>query len=406
MYPIEQIRQDFPILQIKNRQGKPLVYLDNAATTQKPRAVIDRLQAYYAEGNANIHRGIYELAQKATEDYEESRVKIQKFIGAKHAEEIIFVSGTTEGINLVASSFLAPRLKAGDEVMITAMEHHANLVPWQILCQQCQAKLVIIPIDEQGDVNMEIYRQLLNKRTRFVTLVHTSNTLGTINPVEEMIALAKERDIPVLIDGAQSIAHQKIAVQEMNCDFFTFSGHKIYGPTGIGALYVKKELLEKMNPYRYGGEMIRTVSYEKSTFNRVPHKFEAGTPHISGAIGLGAALEYVQKIGIENIKAHLQMLLEYATPKMLAIPGLRIIGQAQQKSSIISFLINEVHPHDIGTILNESGVAIRAGHHCTMPLMHYYEIPGTARASFGLYNNLEDIDKLLEALQEVERIFA
>ena len=405
MFQIDQIRSAFPLIEQGSNQPTPLAYLDNAATTQKPREVIQRLQAYYESENANIHRGIYELARQATDDYEATRTKVQHLLNAQKNQEIIFTRGTTESINLVAQCFLAPTLKPGDEVVITAMEHHSNLVPWQILCKKHQAQLKIIPINDDGEIILEAYQQMLTDQTRMVALVHISNSLGTINPIVEMTQLAKKRGIPVLIDGAQSVSHVAIDVQALDCDFFAFSGHKMYAPTGIGVLYGKEAHLNAMEPYQYGGEMIRTVDYEESTFNGLPHKFEAGTPHIAGAIGLGAAIDFIQKIGLDNIHRHMDDLLQYATEKLQTIEGLRLIGTAQQKTSIVSFLLDEVHPHDMGTILNESGVAIRAGHHCTMPLMRRFGIPGTARASFAMYNTRAEIDQLADALKKVQAIF-
>ncbi|OJJ22897.1 cysteine sulfinate desulfinase [marine bacterium AO1-C] len=405
MFQIDQIRASFPLIHRGSQQPIPLAYLDNAATTQKPQEVIQRVQTYYENENANIHRGIYDLARQATDDYEAARVKVQNLLNASKTQEIIFTRGTTESINLVAQCFLAPMLKPGDEVVITAMEHHSNLVPWQVLCKKHQAHLKIIPINDAGEVMMEDYRALLNDKTRMVALVHISNSLGTINPIAEMTQLAKQKGIPVLIDGAQSVSHMEIDVQALDCDFFAFSGHKMYAPTGIGVLYGKTARLNAMEPYQYGGEMIRTVSYEDSTFNALPHKFEAGTPNIAGAIGLGTAIDFIQKVGLHNIHQHMDDLLQYATETLQAIEGIRLIGTAQQKTSIVSFLLDDVHPHDMGTILNESGVAIRAGHHCTMPLMRHFEIPGTTRASFAMYNTKAEIDQLAEALKKVQAIF-
>ncbi|HAS39049.1 MAG TPA: cysteine desulfurase CsdA [Microscillaceae bacterium] len=405
MFQIDQIRTTFPLINQGSQQSPPLAYLDNAATTQKPLEVIQRIQAYYENENANIHRGIYDLARQATDDYEAARQKAKNLLNAAKTEEIIFTRGTTESINLVAQSFLDAQLKAGDEVVITAMEHHSNLVPWQMLCKKRGASLKIIPVNDAGEVILEEYRQMLNDKTRMVALVHISNSLGTINPIVEMTQLAKQKGIPVLIDGAQSVSHMEIDVQALDCDFFAFSGHKMYAPTGIGVLYGKAAHLNAMEPYQYGGEMIRTVGYEESTFNTLPHKFEAGTPNIAGAIGLGAAIDFIQKIGLPHIHQHLDDLLQYATEKLGNIQGLRLIGTAQQKTSIVSFLLDDVHPHDMGTILNESGVAIRAGHHCTMPLMRRFGIPGTARASFAVYNTKAEIDQLAEALKKVQAIF-
>lgn len=405
MLNINQIRQDFPLIYQSSQATTPVAYLDNAATTQKPRLVIQRIQEYYETGNANIHRGIYALAQKATQDYENARHKVKEFINAPTSSEIIFTRGTTESINLVAQCFLSLRLKAGDEVVVTGMEHHSNLVPWQVLCKKHGATLRIVPINDDGEVIVSAYEQLLTEKTRLVALVHTSNSLGTINPVEVMTKMAKQQNIPVLIDGAQSVAHQVIDIQALGCDFFAFSGHKMYAPTGIGVLYAKTAHLETMTPYQYGGEMIRTVSYEESTFNRIPHKFEAGTPNIAGAIALSSAIDYIQQLGLSNIQQHLDDLLCYATQQLQAIDGLKVIGTAEHKTSIISFLLDDIHPHDMGTILNEAGVAIRAGHHCTMPLMRHFNIPGTARASFAVYNTLEEVDQLVAAIKKVHNIF-
>ena len=406
MLDIDKIRGDFPILQRRNTQNKPLVYLDNAATTQKPYPVIQSIENYYTYSNANIQRGIYDLAQEATQSYEKARQKVQGFIQAPSSEEIIFVKGTTDAINLVANAFLLPRLEEGDEVLISTMEHHANLIPWQIICQQKGAKLRVIPINNKGEIDLKQFKEMLHSRVRMLALVHISNSLGTINPIEEMISLAKQKGIITLIDGAQSVAHQAVNVKELDCDFFAFSGHKVFAPTGIGVLYAKKSLLELMNPYQYGGEMIRSVSFEESTFAPIPHKFEAGTPNISGAIALGAAIDYLNQLGMHKVKSYNDQLLDHATEKLRQITGLRIIGEASQKSSIISFLLGDIHPHDIGTILNEEGIAIRAGHHCTMPLMQYLGVPGTARASFSIYNTIGEIDHLAAALKHVYQIFS
>ncbi len=400
------IRKDFPILSVKNRHGKALVYLDNAASTQKPQVVIDSITDYYSHYNANIHRGVYDIATKATEAYNEARRKVQRFIHAAQEKECIFVRGTTEAINLVASSFVRPQLKAGDRIIISAMEHHANLVPWQMICQQLGAELSIIPMNRLGELDIDAYRKLLDKRTRFVALVHISNSLGTLNPIREMIQLAHQQEIPVLIDGAQSVPHLPIDVQALDCDFFTFSGHKLFGPMGIGCLYGKEAHLHQMVPYQFGGEMIRKVSFEETTFKQLPYKFEAGTPNVAAAIGLGVAIDYLSKLGMTQIHDYTQELLEYATEKMQMLNDLEIIGQAKHKSSIISFKIGEVHPHDVGTILNEAGIAIRAGHHCTQPVMQFFQIPGTARASFAFYNTKAEIDQLLDTLQTVKRIFS
>lgn len=405
MINLQEIRANFPLISQSAQQHTPLAYLDNAATTQKPRQVIDCIKTYYEAENANIHRGIYTLAQQATDRYEYARNKVQQFVNAANLQEIVFTRGTTESVNLVMRSFLAPQLQAGDEIVVSAMEHHSNLVPWQILCKERGAHLRVIPINDKGEVLLNEYQQMLSSKTKMVALVHISNTLGTVNPIEEMIGLAKKQQIPVLVDAAQSVSHQKIDVQTLGCDFLAFSGHKMYAPTGIGVLYAKTAHLEAMQPYQYGGEMIRTVSYEQSTFNRLPYKFEAGTPNIAGAIALGTAIDYIQTLGLVNIEAHLKDLLTYATEKLSSINGLRLIGTAAHKSSIVSFLLDDVHPHDMGTILNEAGVAIRAGHHCTMPLMQRLRVPGTTRASFAVYNTLTEIDQLAEALLKVKAIF-
>ena len=403
-FDVERIREDFPALS-QFVFGKPLVYLDNAATTQKPQVVIDKIDSYYSLENSNIHRGIHYLSQKATDAYEEARVKIQKFINAKAFEEIIFVRGTTEAINLVAQSYGRTFLKAGDEIVISAMEHHSNIVPWQILCQQIGAKLRVIPINDDGEILLKEYEKLLTAKTKLVSIVYVSNVLGTVNPVKLMIEKAHRRGIPVLIDGAQAVPHTKVDVQELDSDFFAFSGHKIYGPTGIGVLYGKRELLEKMPPYQGGGDMISAVTFEKTLYNKLPYKFEAGTPHISGVIGLGAAVDYVAKIGLDKIAAYEKDLLEYATRALLKIPGLRIIGTAKDKASVISFVVEGVHAHDIGTILDNNGIAIRAGHHCAMPLMDRFGVPATARISLAFYNTRQEVDAVVRSLQQAIEVF-
>jgi cysteine desulfurase / selenocysteine lyase len=403
-YDAYRWRNDFPILR-QTVHGKPLVYLDNAATSQKPAAVIDAEDHYYREYNSNIHRGVHTLSQRATDAYEKARIKIQKFINAGSEHEVVFVRGATEALNLVAQSFGRNRLKPGDEILISAMEHHSNIVPWQLVCQQTGAVLKVVPINEAGEFLFEEYEKLLGPKTRIVAVAHVSNALGSINPVKRIVDLAHAQGVPVLLDGAQAIPHVKVDVQELDCDFYVFSGHKIYGPTGIGALYGKEKHLEAMPPYQGGGDMIRTVSFEKSTWNALPYKFEAGTPHIAGGIGLGVALDYVSAIGIEAIAAHEHELLEYATPAVAEIPGIKIIGTARDKSGILSFVMDRVHPHDVGTILDHQGVAIRAGHHCAMPVMDRYRIPGTARASFALYNTREDVDVLVAGIHKVKELF-
>lgn len=402
-FDINTIRADFPLLGDEMR-GKPLVFLDSAASSQKPQQVLDALDFYYKHQNANVHRGVYELSQQATDAYELGRERARKFLNAASTEEIILVKGTTDGINLVASSFGRKFLREGDEVVISAMEHHSNIVPWQLACEQSGAKLKVIPINDKGELLMDEYEKLLTDRTKIVALVHVSNALGTINPVEEVIAKAHERGIPVLLDGAQATPHLKVDVQALDVDFYTFSGHKVFGPTGIGILYGKKHWLEQIPPYQGGGEMIATVTFEKTTYNELPHKFEAGTPDISGAVGLGVALDYIEKIGQDNIAAHEHELLVSATEQLLAIDGLRIIGTADNKASVISFLIDGTHPYDVGTILDKLGIAVRTGHHCTQPLMDLFGIPGTVRASFAAYNNHEDVERLVAGVQRAARM--
>jgi len=397
-------RADFPILQ-RTVYGKPLVYLDNAATTQKPRVVLETLQRYYCEFNSNVHRGVYYLSERATELYEAARQTVQAFLGAASPQEIVFVRGTTEAINLVAHCLARTRLREGSEIVLSHMEHHSNIVPWQLAAEQTGARLRIIPMNTHGELELEHYEALLTERTAIVAIVHVSNSLGTINPVQQLIRIAHARGIPVLVDGAQAVAHLPVNVQELDCDFYAFSGHKIYGPTGIGVLYAKRHWLEEFPPYQGGGDMIRQVTFERTLYNDVPYKFEAGTPNIAGAIGLKAALEYVQHIGIETIAAHEHRLLQYATERLQSIPGLRLIGTAQQKAAIISFVIEGIHPHDIGTILDREGIAIRVGHHCTQPVMDFFGIPATSRASFALYNTVEEIDRLVAALHKAVKLF-
>ncbi|OFV96298.1 MAG: cysteine sulfinate desulfinase [Acidobacteria bacterium RIFCSPLOWO2_12_FULL_54_10] len=385
---------------------KPLVYLDNAATTQKPQRVLDALNRFYTRECANIHRGLHYLSDQATVDYEHARTRVQRFLGAAESSEIIFVRGTTEAINLVAHSFGRKFVGPGDEIITTVMEHHSNIVPWQMLCEEKGAKLRVVPINDAGELILDEFEKLLNPKTRLVAVAHISNALGTVNPVRRMIEMAHARNIPVLIDGAQAVAHTKIDVQELDCDFYCFSGHKIYGPTGIGVLYGKAQWLEQIPPYQGGGDMIISVTFEKTTYNCPPHKFEAGTPHIAGGIGLGAAIEYIDNLGLDHVAAHEHDLLEYATRRISAIPGVRIIGNAQKKSGTLSFYLEDVHPHDIGTILDRDGVAIRAGHHCAMPVMDRFGIPATARASFACYNTREEVDALVRGVDKVREIFA
>ena len=403
-WDVKILREDFPILR-EQVYGKPLTYLDNAATTQKPQEVIDALARYYSKENANIHRGIFCLSEQATKRFKSARHKVQEFIGAASDKEIIFVRGTTEAINLVVQCYGRPFLKAGDEVLITHMEPHSNIVPWQMLAAENGIKLKVAPINDQGELILEEFKRLLTDKVKFVSVVHVSNALGTVNPVKELIRLAHERGIPVLVDGAQAVAHTKVDVRDLDCDFYAFSGHKLFGPTGVGVLYGKKELLEKMPPYQGGGDMIRSVTFEKTTYNDLPYKFEAGTPHIAGVIVLGTAIDYVQSVGLDRIEAYEQELLKYGTEKLLEIPGLRLIGTAERKSAILSFVLGEAHAHDIGTILDRQGIAIRAGHHCAMPVMQRFNVPATTRASLAFYNTREEIDRLAAALREVTEVF-
>jgi len=403
-YPIERIRADFPALRQQIR-GKPLVYLDNAASAQKPKQVIDTLAEFYRHDFSNIHRSVHTLGERATARYEASRDTVRRFLNAAAVEEIVFVRGTTEAINLVAQSFGRSRFREGDEIVISAMEHHSNIVPWQMVCRQTGARLKVAPIDEDGALIVEEYQRLLGPRTKLVAIAHMSNALGTLNPAQELIDMAHARGIPVLLDGAQAAPHVKVDVQALDCDFYAFSGHKLYGPTGIGVLYGKRELLEAMPPWQGGGEMIRTVTFERTEYNDLPYKFEAGTPAIAEAVGLGAAIEYVEAIGWETITAHEHALIEYATAKALEIPGLRIIGTAGEKGAILSFTLERIHPHDIGTFLDHYGIAVRAGHHCAMPVMDFFQVPATARASFGIYNTHEEVDQLMDAIREIIKVF-
>jgi cysteine desulfurase/selenocysteine lyase len=404
-FDVYRIREDFPILK-QLVHGKPLVYLDNAATTQKPRAVIDALACFYCAECSNIHRAVHALSERATEEYEDARRIAQGFVNAARTSEVIFVRGTTEAINLVASSYGRTNFHQGDEIIVSAMEHHSNIVPWQIVCEQTGAKLRVIPITDTGELRMDEYEKLLGPRTKFVSIVHMSNALGTINPVREIIAKAHAWNVPVLVDGAQAASHTRVDVQELDADFYAFSGHKVYGPTGIGVLYGKEKLLDAMPPYQGGGDMIASVTFERTTYAKLPAKFEAGTPHISGGIGLGAAIQYVQQVGMDNIAKHEHDLLVRATEAVQDIPGLRIIGTAPNKASVLSFVMEQAHPHDIGTILDQQGVAIRTGHHCAHPVMQRFGVPATARASFAMYNTVEEVDKFVAALDRVREVFA
>jgi cysteine desulfurase / selenocysteine lyase len=403
-FDVARVRQDFPILGRKVN-GKPLVYLDNAATSQKPQVVIDAVHEFLATYNANIHRGIHQLSERGTEAYEQSRKKVQRFINAAESREIIFVRGTTEAINLVAQSYGRQHIRAGDEIVITTMEHHSNIVPWQMLGEQTGAVLRVVPINDDGELLLAEYDKLLTSRTRLVAVVHVSNSLGTINPLREIIRRARAQGVPVLVDGAQAAPHLAVDVRELDCDFYAFSGHKVFGPTGIGVLYGKAELLEAMPPYQGGGDMIKSVTFAKTIYNDLPYKFEAGTPHIAGGIGLGAAIDYVNGIGLDKIGMYEHQLLEYATAALSAIPGIRIIGTAKEKASLISFVLDGVHAHDVGTILDHEGVAIRAGHHCTMPLMQRFGVAATARASLAFYNTKEEIDVLVGGIHKAIEMF-
>ena len=403
-FDVARIRADFPILK-RTVRGKPLVYLDNAATTQKPQAVLDVLMSYYTDINANVHRGVHELSGLATDAYEGAREKIHLYFNASSVQEIVFTRNATEGINLVAYSFVRPMLEEGDDVVITAMEHHSNIVPWQLVCEERGAKLRVAPIDDTGALILEELYRLIGPHTKIVSIAHMSNALGTINPVEEIVALAHSRGVPVLIDGSQAAYHLPVDVQAIGCEFYVATGHRLYGPTGIGVLVAKAERLEAMPPFLGGGDMIRSVTFERSTWNDLPYKFEAGTPNIAGAIGLGAAIDYIQSVGREAISAHEQELLRYGTAKLEAIRGVRIIGTAAHKSSILSFVMDGVHPHDIGTIIDREGVAVRTGHHCAQPVMDRFGIPATARASLAMYNTKEDLDALARALEKVRKVF-
>ena len=398
------VKEEFPILS-QSVNEKPLIYLDNASTTQKPSSVINEIQNYYESTNSNIHRGVHHLSQKATEKYEDSRKIVQNFIGAKSSKEIVFVRGATEAVNLVANSYVKPLLSEGDNIIISQMEHHANIVPWQLITKEKKAEIRVVPINEAGELLVDDMDDLIDENTRFISLNHVSNSLGTVNPVNKLIQKAHQNDIRIMIDGAQAVQHMKVNVADLDVDFYCFSGHKMYGPTGIGILYGKKEILEKMEPYQGGGDMIKSVTFEKTIFNDIPHVFEAGTPNIVGAIGLAKAIEFIENVTIEKIEKHEMALLNYATEKINSIEGVEIVGNAENKASVISFVMEDIHPHDIGTIMDNLGIAIRAGHHCTQPIMDFYNIPATARASFAIYNTEEDVDKLVEGIQKVKEVF-
>ncbi len=405
VFDVHHVRADFPAL-AQRVHGKPLVYLDNSATTQKPQAVIDALTHYYVHENANVHRAVHTLSERATAAYEGARDKIRTFINAASDKEIVFVRGATEAINLVAASWGRANVRTGDEILITGMEHHSNIVPWQLLCEQTGARLRVVPITDSGELAFEEFERLLTARTRLVSVAHCSNALGTINPVERIVARAHAAGAVVLLDGAQAVAHLSVDVRGLDCDFYAFSAHKLYGPTGIGVLYGKERLLDAMPPYQGGGDMIKTVSFERTTYNDLPYKFEAGTPHIAGAVGFGAAIDYVTSIGLDAIAAHEHDLLLRATHALSGVPSVRIVGTAREKAGIVSFTLDGVHPHDIGTVLDHEGVAIRAGHHCAMPVMVRFGLAATARASFGLYNTREDVDALVQGVRRVREMFA
>ncbi len=403
-FDVDEVRRDFPILKEKVR-GKPLVYLDNAATSQKPQVVIETLQKYYGLENANIHRGIHFLSERATQTYEDARAKVRRFLNAAESREIIFVRGTTEGINLVAQSYGRKFIGEEDEIVLSAMEHHSNIVPWQILCEQVGARLRIIPMNDDGELLIDEYERLLSDRTKLVAVTHLSNALGTINPIKQIIQIAHRHGVPVLVDGAQAVPHLKVDVRDLDCDFYAFSGHKLYGPTGVGVLYGKASLLDAMPPYQGGGDMIRSVTFEKTLYNVLPYKFEAGTPNIAGGIGLGAAIDYLSQVGLDLVAAYERELLDYATDAVSTITGVQIIGTAKEKAGVLSFVLDGVHAHDIGTILDQEGIAIRTGHHCAMPVMQRFGVSATARASLAFYNTREEVDALVGAIHKVKRMF-
>jgi len=404
-FDVEKVRADFPVLK-QTIHGKPLVYLDSAATAQKPFAVIDAIRKFHEVDCANIHRGVHELSQRSTAAYEETRAKAKRFLNSRSKNELIFVRGTTEGINLVASSWGRKNVKSGDEVIISALEHHSNIVPWQMLCEEKGAKLRVIPMNDRGELLLEEYEKLLNPRTRLVAVAHVSNALGTINPVRQIIEMARKAGAVALIDGAQAAPHMKVDVQALDADFYTMSGHKLFGPTGIGILYGKTKLLNAMPPYQGGGDMIKTVTFERTTYNDLPYKFEAGTPNIAGGIGLGAAFDYVNRLGLEQIAAYEHELLLYGTQALSEIPGLRLIGTAREKAAVLSFVIEGIHPHDIGTVLDRQGIAVRTGHHCAQPVMDWFHVPATTRASLAFYNTMAEIDALANGLKQVKEIFS
>lgn len=402
---IDKVREDFPTLSTKVN-AKPLIYFDNGATSQKPSVVIDAVSNYYRFSNSNVHRGVHYLSQKATEQYEQSRDLLKDFLGAETREQIVFTKGTTDAINLVANSWAEKHIQKGDEILITTMEHHSNIVPWQMICEKKQAVLVVADVNQVGEIVMDDFKAKVGSKTKLISVSHVSNTLGTVNPVNKIIELAKKRNIPVFVDAAQSIPHMPVDVKDLDCDFLAFSGHKLFGPTGIGVLYAKMKWLNEMSPYQGGGDMIKEVTFKKTTYNEPPLKFEAGTPNIAGAIGLAAAVKYVNKLGFPFIEQQESRLLQYATKELLKIDGLRLIGSSENKAAVISFLIGDIHPFDVGTLLDQLGIAIRTGHHCTQPLMDHYKIPGTARATFSFYNTIEEIDEFVNALKKAKKMLS
>jgi cysteine desulfurase/selenocysteine lyase len=404
-FDVERLRGDFPILKLKIGR-KPLAYLDNAASSQMPQPVIDRLVRYQTSEHSNIHRAVHYLSETATHEFEEARRKLARFVNAREEREVIFTSGTTDAINLVVHGYGRKFIGAGDEIILTVLEHHANIVPWQMLAEEKGAKIRVVPVNDAGELLIDEYEKLFNERTKFVGVTHVSNALGTVNPVKEMIRFAHAREVPVLVDGAQAAPHMKIDAQDLDCDFYAFSGHKVYGPTGIGVLYGKAALLERMQPFKGGGDMIRSVTFEKTTYNDIPYKFEAGTPPIAAAIGLGAAVDYVSDVGLDAMAAHELELLDYATAEVNRLPGLRIIGTAEKKAAVLSFVVDGVHPHDVGTLLNQDGVAVRTGHHCAQPIMQRFNVPATSRASFAFYNTMNEVDALIAGLRNVQKVFA
>ncbi|NPC49123.1 cysteine desulfurase [Corallococcus sp. AB032C] len=404
-FDLARVRADFPILRQEVR-GRPLVYLDSAATGQKPQAVLDAITRYYTHDNANVHRGVHILSERATQAFEDARETVRRFIHAKDVREVIFVRGTTEAINLVAATYGRKHVGPGDEVLISAMEHHSNIVPWQMVCDAAGAKLRVIPVDERGELRMDTVDALLTEKTRLLAITHVSNALGSVNPIKELVAKAHAKNIPVLVDGAQSVTHFPVDVQDLGCDFYAFSGHKLFGPTGIGVLYGKLAMLESLPPYQGGGDMILSVTMEKTVYNRVPHRFEAGTPDMAGAVGLAEAIRYLEAVGMENVSQHDQWLLAYATDALQSIPGLKLVGTAPHKTGVLSFTLEDVHPHDVGTILDQEGICIRTGHHCAQPLMQRFGVAATARASLALYNTREDVDALVKGLHKVKEVFA